>query len=81
MQRKKTREELLTAPYLSKTDICTLYGVPWAVAVRVFALAKEADAEALGDRIVYPTKVRLTSTLAVQGLTLATLQRQIKGAL
>lgn len=79
MQRKKTREDLLTAQYLSKTDISNLYGLPWAVAVRVFTLAKAEDVKALGDRIVYPTKVRLVSTLAVQGLSFKTLERQIKG--
>lgn len=80
MKKKKTLKQLLKEPYLSKTEIADLFGLPYGVAVKVFNLAREEDKAKLKGRIIYEYKVLMSSVLSVQGISYTMLERQIKGA-
>ena len=70
MQHTKTREEIFAQPYLTKADIKRLLQVSQEV----------IDKEFFGKFRIEPTKVRITSVCKVAGISLNTLQRQIKSA-
>lgn len=77
-QRKKTREEILSQPFLNTTDIAKLLAVSRPKAERIYSAANQIDSE-LKYRIE-PTKVRMTSMLKVTGLNFNILTKQIKSA-
>lgn len=78
MQRVKTREELLTQPFLKASDIQRLLGVSYKSAKKIYTLADKLDTDQLGDYRIEARKVRFTTVCKVTGVTLATLQKQIK---
>ena len=80
MQRTKTREEIFAQPYLTKADIKRLLQVSQGKAVRIHNFAETIDKEFFGKFRIEPTKVRITSVCKVAGISLSTLQRQIKSA-
>ena len=83
MKRIRSREELISKPYLSKTEIGRLLDVSWAKAERIFCLADKLDFEDLKDMRIEPTKVRITSVCKVIGMSINTLQKLVdneKGA-
>lgn len=83
MQKKKTRAELISKPFLNITDISRLLDVSWAKAERIFCLADRLDSEDLRDMRIEPTKVRITSVCKVIGMSINTLQKLVdneKGA-
>ncbi len=75
----KTREELLAQSYLNRSEISRLMGISYSAASKIFKLADSIDQESLKYR-VYDTKVRITSVCKVAGISLNTLQKQIKSA-
>ena len=80
MQRTKTREEILAQPYLTKADIKKLLQVSQGKAVRIYGFAESIDKEFFKEFRIEPTKVRITSVCKVAGISLNTLQKQIKSA-
>ena len=80
MQRTKTREEILAQPYLTKADIKKLLQVSQGKAVRIYGFAESIDKEFFKEFRIEPTKVRITSVCKVTGISLNTLQKQIKSA-
>ena len=83
MQKKRTRAELISKPYLNITEISRLLDVSWAKAERIFCLASKIDIDELKDMRIEPTKVRITSVCKVIGISINTLQKLIdneKGA-
>lgn len=80
MQRTKTREEILAQPYLTKADIKKLLQVSQGKAVRIYGFAETIDNEFFKEFRIEPTKVRITSVCKVAGISLNTLQKQIKSA-
>lgn len=80
MQRTKSREEIFTQPYLTKTDIKKLLQVSQGKAVRIYRFAETIDNEFFKEFRIEPTKVRITSVCKVVGISLDTLQKQIKSA-
>lgn len=77
MQRKKTREEVVTMPYLTKSDICTLLNASYPVAARIYKFAKEIDDAELKYPI-YANRVRIKSVCKVTGTDINLLMRQTK---
>lgn len=80
MQRKKSRTELLGTVYLNISEIAILLDVPKAVARKIYVKSQAIDREQLGDFWVYENKVRIGSVTKVSGISLQTLERQIKNA-
>lgn len=80
MQRTKSREEILAQPYLTKADIKKLLQVSQGKAVRIYRFAETIDNEFFKEFRIEPTKVRITSVCKVAGISLNTLQKQIKSA-
>ncbi len=74
----KSREEILAQSYLNKSEISRLLDVPFKVAARIYGLADKIDQETLKEFRIYDTKVRITSVCKVAGISLNTLQKQIK---
>lgn len=77
MQHKKSREEVLGMAYLNRKDIQTLLSIPYKQAARIYDHAMEIDREKLKYQI-YDTKVRMQPVLAVSGVSLSMLTRQIQ---
>lgn len=75
MQFKKTRQQIASQLYLTKTDIQRLLGVSQYKARRIYDLADGIDTEELKYR-VEPAKVRLTSVSKVTGLSLNLIKKQ-----
>jgi hypothetical protein len=75
MQFKKTRQQIASQLYLTKTDIQRLLGVSQQKAVRIYDLANQIDAEDLKYR-VEPTKVRITSISKVTGISVNLMKKQ-----
>lgn len=73
MQKKKTRTEIATQPYLCINDIRTLFSVSYATAKRIYGYAKEIDDKEVKHKI-FPTKVRMTSVCKVTGQSLKTVK-------
>ena len=63
--------------YLNKKDIQTLLGIPYKQASRIYQHAMDLDHEKLKYQI-YDTKVRMQSVLAVSGISLNMLKKQIE---
>lgn len=80
MQRTKSREEILAQPYLTKADIKKLLQIGYGSSVRVYKAAERLDIEQLREYRIEPRKVRITSVCKVAGISLNTLQKQIKSA-
>lgn len=80
MQRKKSRKELLYTPYLNIAQIKELLDVSKAVAKKIYIKSQQIDKEQLGDYLSYENKVRIGSVTKVSGISLQTLERQIKNA-
>lgn len=78
MQRLRSREELLTLPYLKQSDISRLLCLPYSTASRVYKRARALDDEELGDMVIEPRKARMTSVLRVAGITFESLKKQVK---
>lgn len=75
MIRIKTRQQIATQLYLTKTDIQRLLGVSQYKARRIYDLADGIDAEELKYRIE-PTKVRITSISKVTGISVNLIKKQ-----
>lgn len=80
MQRTKSREEILTQIYLTKTDIKRLLQISYGSSVRVYKAAEKLDIEQLREFRIEPTKVRITSVCKVTGISFNMLEKQIKSA-
>ena len=78
MQRLKTREEIVTQPFVNKADIQKLFLVGYSTATKIYQAANQLDDDQLGIYRIEPTKVRITSVCKVSGVSLNTLQKQIK---
>lgn len=77
-ERVKTREELLTQAFLNRSEISKLLCVPYKAASKIYEMADKIDQECLKEFRIYDTKVRITSVCKVAGISLNTLQKQIK---
>lgn len=75
MIRIKTRQQIASQLYLTKTDIQRLLGVSQYKARRIYDLANEIDAEELKYRIE-PTKVRISSVSKATGISLNLIKKQ-----
>lgn len=75
MIRVKTRQQIASQLYLTKTDIQRLLGVSQYKARRIYDLADEIDAEELKYRIE-PTKVRISSVSKATGISLNLIKKQ-----
>lgn len=75
-QKKKTREEVITQPYLNTSDISKLLSVTYPKAKRIYKAADQIDSE-IKYRIE-PTKVRMSSVMKVTGINFNLLLKQIK---
>lgn len=80
MQRKKSREETAAQVFLNIADIARLLDVSWQTARKIYRVADLQDNEELGLKRIEPHKVRITTVCHVTGISLVTLQRQIKSA-
>ena len=80
MKKKKSRLELLCTPYLNITQIADLLDVPKTVARKIYIKSQQIDKEQLGDFWIYENKVRIGSVTKVSGISLQTLERDIKNA-
>lgn len=78
MRHTKTRKEIASQLYLTKTDIRRLLGVGQATANRIYKLAERLDIEALKDFRVEPTKVRITSVSKVTGISVNLMKKQVE---
>lgn len=78
MQRKRSREELITRTYLNQTEIGRLLCLHRDTAIRVYTIARRLDDEELGDMVIEPRKVRMTSVLKAAGISFETLRKQIR---
>lgn len=78
MRKKRSREELISKPYLNITDISRLLDVSWAKADRIYCLADKIDFNELKDMRIEPTKVRITSVCKVIGMSLNTLRKLVE---
>lgn len=78
MQRKKTREEISGQAFLNIADIQKLLLVSWASAKKIYTAADRVDEQALGAYRIEAHKVRMSTVCDVAGVSLQTLQRQIK---
>lgn len=76
----KTREQILEQVYLTQNDIRLLLKVGYKHADKLYGFANEIDSEELGKYRIEPRKVRITSVCKVAGVSLNTLQKQIKSA-
>lgn len=72
---RKTRQQIASQLYLTKTDIQRLLGVSQYKARRIYDLANQIDAEDLKYR-VEPTKVRITSISKVTGISVNLMKKQ-----
>lgn len=75
MIRIKTRQQIASQLYLTKTDIQRLLGVSQYKARRIYDLADGIDAEELKYRIE-PTKVRISSVSKATGISLNLIKKQ-----
>lgn len=75
MIRIKTRQQIASQLYLTKTDIQRLLGVSQYKARRIYDLANNIDAEELKYRIE-PTKVRISSVSKATGISLNLIKKQ-----
>lgn len=78
MRKKRSREELISKPFLNITDISRLLDVSWNKADRIFILADKIDHEELKDMRIEPTRVRITSVCKVIGMSLNTLRKLVE---
>ena len=72
---RKTRQQIASQLYLTKTDIQRLLGVSQYKARQIYDLADEIDAEELKYRIE-PTKVRISSVSKATGISLNLIKKQ-----
>lgn len=75
MIRMKTRQQIASQLYLTKTDIQRLLGVSQYKARRIYDLADGIDTEELKYRIE-PTKVRISSVSKATGISLNLIKKQ-----
>ena len=78
MQRRRSREELITMPYLKQSEVARLLCLPYNTASRVYSKARALDDEELGDMVIEPRKVRMASVLRVAGISFEALKKQVK---
>lgn len=78
MQKLRSREELITMPYLTQTEVGRLLGLKYATARRVYGIARRMDDEELGDMIIEPRKARMSSVLKAAGISFEALKKQVK---
>lgn len=79
MRRIRSPEEMLRIGYLTIADIQRVFGISYYRARDVYKYAFEIDKGELKYHI-FPDKVRMTSVCKVIGVSLNTLQKQIKSA-
>ena len=77
MKRIRSREELISKPYLSKTEIGRLLDVSWGKAEKIYTFADEIDHNELGKMRIEPTQVRITSVCKVIGISVNGLKKLI----
>lgn len=78
MQKKRTRAELISKPFLNITDISRLLDVSWYKAEKIYTLADKIDHEELKGMRIEPTRVRITSVCKVIGMSLNTLRKLVE---
>ena len=78
MQRKKTKQEIISQFYLGKRDIRTLFKLSDKKANNLYDIAEKIDIEELGEYRIEPMKVRLTSVCKATGISLNVLQKLVK---
>lgn len=78
MQRKRSREELITRTYLNQTEVGRLLCLPRDTAIRVYTIARRLDDEELGEMVIEPRKARMSSVLRAAGISFETLRKQIR---
>lgn len=77
MQKKKTKKEILSQLYLSKSDIQHLLTVSWYTADRIFRLAEKIDADQLKEYRLFDNKVRIYSVCKITGTNIQKLRQQL----
>lgn len=72
MRRAKSPIEIMSEPYLNKTEFGTISGFTGRHLDRAYELAQNKDREDLQDRLIYTAgeKVRITSACWVMGISL-----------
>lgn len=74
MKRTRTPEEILSSPFMTKTDIKRILHVGSDKAYDIFTTADDIDSRELEYRVFYD-KVRTTSVCRVLGVTVEQLKR------
>lgn len=77
MKRTKTPIEILSSPYITKSELKVISGYTGRHLDRAYWLAVQKDIEDLQDRRIYTggEKIRLTSACWVMGINLNQLQK------
>ena len=77
MKRTKSPIEIMSSPYITKSELKVISGYTGRHLDRAYKLAQEKDREDLHDRLIYTggEKVRLTSACWVMGVSLNQLQK------
>lgn len=77
MKKAKSPIEILSSPYINKTEFGIISGYTGRHLDRAYWLAVNKDAEDLQDRRIYTAgeKVRLTSACWVMGISLNQVQK------
>lgn len=78
--RVKTREQLLSAPYLSTVEIGRLLDIPYRQAKKIFTVSMKIDQEQLKELMIFDNKVRFKTVMKVSGNDFNLLAKQIKNA-
>lgn len=77
MKRAKSPIEILSSPYITKSELKVISGYTGRHLDRAYWLAVQKDTEDLQDRRIYTggEKIRLTSACWVMGISLSQLQK------
>lgn len=77
MRRQRSLIEILSSPYITKTELGTISDFTGRHLDRAYDLAVSKDREDLKDRLIYTAgeKIRLTSACWVMGISLSQLQK------
>lgn len=79
-KRVKTREQLLSDPYLSIVEISRLLDIPYRQAKKIFTVSMKIDQEQLKELMIFDNKVRFKTVMKVSGNDFNLLAKQIKNA-